>query len=126
MRDDILAGKYENKLAYPTHPAAPEMPATTITVDTNLTLLAEQLKLFLIDAGDYQIKNKEYWVDYREWYQETNRLLALFADDLAKEFGLENHPRKDKLYSAAWDRGHSAGLEEVYICYANLKDILVD
>lgn len=51
--------------------------------------------------------------------------LKQFEKDLAEDFGVSSHPNKDKLYSLAWNYGHSSGLMEVYNYYSELVELLV-
>lgn len=61
----------------------------------------------------------------REKYNaETARVTAEFKADLFKDLGIENHPMREKLYSKAWEDGHSAGFSEVYNCASNLVDLI--
>jgi len=66
----------------------------------------------------------EYKEARRAYGAETARLEAQFKADLEEETGLQNHPKKDKLYAKAWERGHSGGLSEVYNEYLDLSDLL--
>lgn len=55
---------------------------------------------------------------------ETARLTELFRQDMFEDLGIENHPLREKLYSKAWNDGHSAGLSEVYNCAQDLVDLI--
>ncbi len=71
------------------------------------------------------IADKEKFDQAKKDYQaETRRLMDLFAQDLFKDLGIENHPMRDKLFSKAWEDGHSNGLSEVYNCALNLVDLI--
>jgi len=39
---------------------------------------------------------------------------------LFKEYNIENHPNKEKIYSRAWEEGHSYGLEGVEQKFAEI------
>ena len=43
---------------------------------------------------------------------------------LEARHGLTGHPKADKLYSLAWDMGHSAGYGEVENYYSDMADLL--
>jgi hypothetical protein len=49
----------------------------------------------------------------RLYNDETGRLTNMFKQDLFAELGIVGHPKAEKLYSIAWDRGHSGGLADV-------------
>jgi predicted aminopeptidase len=44
---------------------------------------------------------------------------------LEKEYGLTEHPKRELLWDKAWDRGHSAGYDEVELVYGDLAELLV-
>lgn len=49
-----------------------------------------------------------------------------FKQDLFKEAGIENNPKRDILFSKAWERGHSSGFSEVHGCFHDLLELIVD
>lgn len=95
VRANIEAGKYTNQSVYPTM-------ATHGTKDA------------MLEAR-------------RAWKAETDRLeRVVFKLDLEEEFNLAKvSPEKcDKLFSIAWEQGHSAGLNEVYNYYEEMVDLV--
>jgi hypothetical protein len=58
------------------------------------------------------------------YYKERVLLERLFKEDLEKEFGVESNPKKDMLYSRAYERGHSSGFNEIAGVYADLVDLI--
>lgn len=57
----------------------------------------------------------------REAYHvEQRRLNAQFQRDLEVEHGVQDNPKKDKLFDIAWSQGHSAGWQEVALHYEEL------
>jgi hypothetical protein len=44
--------------------------------------------------------------------------------DLEREYDLATHPKRDKLWSLAWEKGHSDGYQQVYGEYCELVDLL--
>lgn len=46
---------------------------------------------------------------------DVARLNAMFRDAVSEDIGLKkDHPKYDKIWEMAWDRGHANGLVEVY------------
>lgn len=43
---------------------------------------------------------------------------------LAKENGMENHPKRSKLWYKAWEHGHSGGFPEIENWYIDLIDLV--
>lgn len=58
------------------------------------------------------------------YYAETSRLQEQFKQDLFAELEITNHPMREKMYSQAWDDGHSSGLSEVYNCALSLVNLI--
>ena len=56
--------------------------------------------------------------------REENAKIDECESRLAKEHGLENHPKRDKLWSMAWEYGHSSGFYEVEQWYNELAELL--
>lgn len=46
-----------------------------------------------------------------------------FKADLFADLGIEDHPLREKLFSKAWDDGHSSGYQEVYNCALGLVEL---
>ncbi len=66
-------------------------------------------------------KNKEVHDAYRE---DNHRLYLQFKYDLEAEYGVEDNPKKDKLFEIAWEQGHSYGFTEVALHYAQLVELI--
>jgi len=48
----------------------------------------------------------------------------MFKNDLFKYYGVENNPKKDLLFSKAWEFGHSSGYNEVAIYFGDLVELI--
>jgi hypothetical protein len=48
----------------------------------------------------------------------------VFRADLENEFGTQNYPKRDALWTKAWKDAHSGGLQEVYFQYEELVNII--
>jgi len=69
----------------------------------------------LFGAVIEKVVDEEAYKAAREaYYREENKMMGLFADDLADELGISNHPKKDKFLHLCWQEGHSGGFSEVY------------
>lgn len=74
----------------------------------------------IVDKDGYQAYTKEY-------YAEEARLIDLFWEDFAEEQGISTqHPKFKVLRQVAWDKGHYAGLSEVYSFACDLVPFLED
>jgi hypothetical protein len=56
----------------------------------------------------------------------TARLEAQFKQDMFVELGVVGHPKADKLYSIAWEMGHSSGYSEVASHMWDMVDLIKD
>ena len=61
---------------------------------------------------------------YKEYRDETFNLQDKFKEDLFVEYKVENNPKRELLYSKAWQRGHSAGLNEVALHFSDLVELI--
>ena len=60
-------------------------------------------------------------MDFEEYgYNDVKR----FKEDLFVELGIENNPKRDKLFSLAWEMGHSCGFNEVYLVAEDLVELI--
>lgn len=57
--------------------------------------------------------------------EEARRQELELKERLLKETGLANHPKADRLWDLAWDRGHSAGFYEVEAEFRELATLLL-
>ena len=108
---------YKNKKNYPVKPKKPN--------SSNIENREEALEF--ADKIDKWNKQMEIFrKEIEEWREEERKLLCKFEYDLLKEFGLENHPKKEKIFSYCWEKGHSFGLNEVYNEMIDLYELFKD
>lgn len=69
--------------------------------------------------GDEHKRRKKYAVD------ATGVLLTVFKRDLYNILGITNHPKAEKLFSLAWERGHGNGYLYVFQEAEDLADLLM-
>lgn len=65
-----------------------------------------------------------YKAAVREYSAETARRQELFKQALFDDLGIEDNPKREKLYSIAWDLGHDAGFSEVYSHAQDLVELI--
>lgn len=56
--------------------------------------------------------------------REESLVYERFKHDLFEELGIQHHPLREKLFSKAWEDGHSAGYGEVLTCAHDLMDLI--
>lgn len=59
-------------------------------------------------------------------YYKNNKAKEEFKNDLFKELGIENHPKKDKLFILAWLWGNTYGYQEIYNVAEELVELIKD
>ena len=76
-------------------------------------------------AVKQEVFDKEGYRKTKDAYKKEKRRLYLeFTEDIAREFGVQDNPKRDLLFSKAWELGHSAGYSEVYGYYEDLVDLI--
>lgn len=108
--------KYENKLEYPTRPKKPILGKDHTSKD--LDDYKKALQKYEEDMISCKVKEKAYDEEYR-------RLYFLFKKDALNDVGLIDHPKAEKVFSLAWEKGHSGGLNDVYCELGELADLLI-
>jgi hypothetical protein len=53
-------------------------------------------------------------------------IMETFTNDLFEDLGITDNPKRYKLYSIAWEMGHSSGFQEVYNYALQLVDLIKD
>ena len=99
-----IATKYQNlinELDYPKHPSKPVKRAD------------ETHAQFGVRMDQYEQDKNQWDVLRNEYHQSVGRIEDSFRQALFAKLGIGNHPKRDKFYAKAWERGHSGGLNEV-------------
>lgn len=100
---------YENKLPCPRKPVAPKIfPGATYD-----------------EAIQYAEAVKVYEQESETWWQESWELNRKFKADALQDVGLAGHPKAQKIFNRAWERGHSSGYEEVYNILEDLAELVL-
>jgi hypothetical protein len=83
----------------------------------------------IVAPRDYSVKetvlNKEAYKKHeKQYYSEKNKLEEEFKQDLFEELSIVNNPKRDLLYSKAYESGHSGGLSNVFSVASDLVDLI--
>lgn len=69
--------------------------------------------------------DKEGYLKADAVYNEVTRQKhEEFKQDLFEDLGIQDNPKKEKLFDKAWDRGHSHGYSEVYGVASDLVELI--
>jgi len=117
IQDRIKAGEFENKLPYPTQ--------VTLATNSEHVRLTKEIEKLHEKEGDLLAERKSILTDMRVAYDdESGELVKRFRAALEVEYGLENHPKRDKIWIKAWDEGRSSGFREVLNIYDDLVELV--
>lgn len=109
---EYYSGKH---LSYPTRPTKP-------TISRNPSAI--EARAWADALEEYERELKSYDEDLSWYRSESSRLHTEFMDKLKKDYDLSDKPF-DLIWSKAWERGHSAGLHEVYHEFDDLFEFLI-
>ena len=108
VRDNLAAGKYENKVQYSVAKIPPDEKRMTVR-----------------EAREFVEAEKKRDRDQRNLHRaEDSRINAQVCADLEIEHGVVGHPKAGKLWSLAWEHGHSSGYGDVIHYYENFVELL--
>ena len=111
---------YKVKMDYPSRPTKP-------------SILRKSVEELTDEELANVIKIKKHWASQQETYTkavEAYRIaecncMKQFRADLFQESRIDDRDVHDRIYSYAWEHGHSSGLEEVARIYDEIVDIFV-
>lgn len=63
---------------------------------------------------------------YDAYHHDQCSLDSEFQEDALEHAGLTNHPKANKVWSMAWDHGHSAGWSEILYWVVELSTLVKD
>ncbi len=136
MIHDEIEEKYKTKFSYPTKPEVPSRLKYLLKEKGvhNLVKVKEfddfveqtykETSYEYKDWKAYKAALEKFYTD-REIYKEDEAAkLEQFRIDALEECGLLNHSKASKLYSFAWEHGHSGGLYEVLYWLREVADLV--
>jgi hypothetical protein len=69
--------------------------------------------------------DEEAYKEALEYFREGEREVEReFKKDLFEKLGIEDNPKKDKLYDKAYEMGHSGGFTEIYNYAVDLVELI--
>ena len=116
FRDRIADGEFENRVAYPDRPSKPRLERNHTSAE--VTAYAKQLAL-------YETLNASYRADLDAYLAEDRAAYEFFKTELLKDLGIADHPKAERLFTMAWEDGHSEGYEAVYSRAEDLSELMV-
>lgn len=77
-----------------------------------------------IKAGEYDTKVHYSQENRDAWREDMNRLARKLEEDLAEELEMTNHPKRQMLWTKAWEHGHASGYTEIHYWYTDLLELI--
>lgn len=106
VRERLQAGEYETKIPY-------EFIKTPVNDDMTIR-----------QAREHEAEQKQLRSDHsRRRLNDIARLENEFHADLSAECGLTGHPKEPKVWSLAYEYGHSSGLSEILSYYQDFAEL---
>ena len=90
--------------------------------ETSMTVSEKLRDIYYVTKLPYAKHNTPEGKAYSE---DTIRLEAEFKADAFEELGITDNPKRDLLYSKAWEHGHSAGYCDVWYYLQDLVDLIL-
>ena len=86
----------------------------------------------IAEIADDWIRDSKMWQDYHEELKLFNqrqqkhcaKLHEQFKKELFDELGISDNPKREMLFSKAWEQGHGCGYAEVYNYARDLVDLI--
>jgi hypothetical protein len=111
------------RLPADSYPDRPEKPAILSKKVGDLT--DDELASVAKVKKTYDTAKAEYDATIAERRELDGGLTLAFRRDLEAYHGTTDNPKKDRLWSIAWDQGHSSGLGEVASYYDDMVDLIL-
>jgi len=121
---NIEAGYYSPKfdeLRKPTKPTIPQWRPQQTKAEHLADIDAYETAL-----ARYEGLRQTYAIEMLRRDKITSERHAEFERDLLDNFGITDHPKADRLFALAWQRGHSSGYGEVLSEAEDLVDLIRD
>jgi len=138
MNEKLIAGKYKLNLEYPATPSSLscenckrkiEPPFVELTRVQGKPVYTSMHKSCTECGNPVANYLEQTFYDYNQkrsdYESAISRLREAFKNDALEDLGLLNHPKADKIFAMAWDRGHSS-FHEVYGELKSLAEIFQD
>lgn len=122
IHDKIKAGKYDS-------PKRPQRPTSICINGHYFTTTRSDIPNFCSVCGvpvkeRYEEEMNKYYKEMKEYNRRVVEIRKNFKKDALTSCGLINHPKAEKAFEMAWERGHSNGYTEVVYELEKLADFL--
>jgi len=126
--DNINNGKYEQKVKFSSLMDRKSKSYSALTAFAQTLENMPALEGFaekVMEVVHEELKEYQGAKDAQNaFHKQELALQHQFREDLEKDAGVENNPKKDALFSKTYDRGHSGGYHEVANIYLDLVELI--
>jgi len=98
---------------------------TTVYMYKNGKLVGSTILSEFDDDSDIDYSVCEKVFDEKKYIEYQKQLDEQIKHDMLEDVGLLNHPKANRIYAYAWDKGHSLGYSEVYNVLCDLADLFL-
>lgn len=70
------------------------------------------------------VDDARYKVALDAYHAAEQAVYDKFKNDVFADLGISDNPRRQVLFSKAWERGHSSGLQEIYNVACDLVELI--
>jgi hypothetical protein len=105
--------KLSNEISYPERPPKPERAHF------------KNNETYGKAMDDYELKElPRFRASLLEYRAKLGEIENEFKVEILRRIGISQHPRAEKLWSMAWERGHSSGFSEIVSIAYDLSELL--
>ncbi len=108
---------YKNTMPYPSKPNKPHL---------NISHTSQDVQQYAFALKQWESEMEIYRKEVDAYHKTDADLYVKFMQDMFNELDIAKNPKRDRLFSIAWDLGHSAGYSEVYNYASELVDLIRD
>ena len=112
----IQHAKFQTKLPYPHKPTRPLLQSKHNSA---------QAEVYVEALKAYEEALVEYGKAIALYREDQRKLDAEFKQAAFKYCGIEDHPKRERAWSMAWEHGHSSGLNDVLHHLEELSELLI-
>jgi len=86
--------------------------------------LGSRLHVAKVCSQHVCVNEEEYNTQRKAYYAESKLLLESFTQDLFKEYGVEDHPKRDLLYAMSCEYADSSGFSDIESTFSCLVELI--
>ena len=85
---------------------------------------AREARAFAVALEKYEAQKPEFLVKEKEYRKKLNLIEEEFKQALFEDLGISDNPKRELLYSKAYEMGHSSGFSNIYSYASDLVELI--